>query len=263
MDQPSRDRPRTRAGFHARAPAVYTVFTVSGVLYLVAMASASTSALDGLILGPEGVRLEAFFASHLVHPTGLHLVLTMLFLLPAGVAVEKALGTPRFLVFYVFTAWGSTLVTLGSAALLWEPVVSCGAAGVALGCLVAVGVLHPDLRLFGIRALPPLRWLSWIFFFLLAALLAFVKPLPGKAPYFLLPQVSGAAFALGFLWIDPVCASLLRSVRKRREEQGRRKAAEVRQRVDRLLEKISASGYESLTRDEEQFLKQASKYFRR
>jgi membrane associated rhomboid family serine protease len=214
-----------------------------------------------LILDAREPTLASFFSSHLFHLNGFHLSITLLIVLIAGGILESRWGTPRFVVFYLFTAWGTALVAL-VCALLSEEMgqLSCGAAGVALASVVAVGLFYPDHRV--VRILPPTKHLAWVFVFLVSTGLVLLPALQPDRVYFYLPQVSGVAFALLFVRLDPIFLNLLDRWRAKRVRGRREKAVAMRLRVDELLDKISLSGYTSLTRDEKTFLRHASKHYR-
>jgi membrane associated rhomboid family serine protease len=203
----------------------------------------------------------SFFSSHLIHVDGWHLLLVIVVMLVAGGVLETRWGTPRFAAFYFFTALGASGVTLLARSLSHEEgVLSCGAAAVSLGSLVAIGYYYPDHRL--IRSLPPMKHLAWIGIFLGCAGLALLDGKAGESRVLLLPQASGVAFALLFVRLDPWCRGLVERWRANRERERREKVAAIRHRVDEILGKISSSGRGSLTRDEERFLRQASKLYK-
>jgi len=134
---------------------------------------------------------------------------------------------------------------------------SYGASGVALGCLVCMAVAFPDTYLFrGVSI--SLRQAIWALIFLGSAGLVLL----GKWSPFLLPQVSGVGFALGFLWLEPRIQAQRNQWRRKREEDREVRVREIRRRVDQLLAKISTEGYDSLTARERNFLKHASKYYK-
>ncbi len=253
MDQPFRDTPRIRTGHRNRPHAFWALLAVSSVISIVGWSSSGLE--DDIVLATRSPTLEAFLLSHLYYPQELVPALAALVIL--GRFLESRWGTSRFVVFYFFTALGGTIVTLACGVCLEEPHRSSGAMSVVLGLLVAAGAQFPEHR--WTSRSPPLKHLVWVAIFLTGAAMAY---LPGSSGYLLLPQVSGAPLGLLFLWLDPAYLrwkALRRAARL--EEEGKR-VYDIRVRVDRLLEKISSNGYDSLTRDEQLFLRQASKHFR-
>jgi len=254
MESRRRDQESARVVSRYWAPAVMLFVAVSLVL--------------GLIQGGENHKLQldkpsmaSFLSSHLIHLDGRHLLLVVVVMVVAGGVLETRWGTPRFAAFYFLTALGASAVTLLAAYLADEKgAVSCGAGAVCLGSLVAIGYNYPDHRI--IRSLPPMKHLVWIGVFLGAAGLALLDSRARESRVLLLPQVSGVAFALLFVRLDPWCRKLVDRWRAKRDRERREKVATIRHRVDELLAKISSNGRESLTRDEERFLRYASKLYR-
>jgi membrane associated rhomboid family serine protease len=266
MVQPYRDRSETDTSFRCRAPAAVLFFAVSLVLWLLGQGLGLEKGY-ALILDAESPTLASFFSSHLFHLNGFHLSFTLLIVLIAGGILETRWGTPRFVAFYLFTAWGTALVALACGLFTSESTgqLSCGATGVALGSVVTVGLFYPDHRV--VRILPPAKHLAWVLVFLVSTGLAILpvwQPdlLQRDRVYFYLPQVFGVAFALLFVRLDSIFLEFLDRWRARRARGRREKAVAMRLRVDELLDKISSSGYESLTSDEKTFLRHASKHYR-
>ncbi len=243
-----------------RAPVVTIFFVLALILWLLNLNPEGT---NGWVqrLHFDDVSTESFLTSHLFHESGLHLVTNSLVILLLGMILESRWGTPKFLAFYFSCAWGSSSFCLIMARSLGlENGYTCGAASVALGCLVSVGFLHPDTR--PVRWLPPSRYLVWVGIFVCCGVLVLVERHPLHGTLYLLPQAIGVPLALAFLSISPWYDRWLVRRRQRFEEEQRLRVREIRSRVDRLLEKISAEGYESLSPDELHFLRDASKHYR-
>ena len=260
MESPFREQPKIQTGSRYRAFASMLFCAVYVVLWVVA--SKAPQLLENQQLRLHDLKLESFLTSHLRHTNGYHFSLTLIMIFMTGWILETRWGTPRFVAFYLFVAWGTALVTVVAALALNETAPSYGASGVALGSLAAIGLLYPDHKL--VRQLPSAKYLAWMLVFLGGAGLAFLDraSLDPQKQTFLLPQVSGVAFALVFLLLDPWCQQLAKRWKAKREEERREKVVAIRHRVDELLEKIHSQGYESLTRDEKMFLRQASKHFK-
>jgi membrane associated rhomboid family serine protease len=247
---------KSEAGSRYRAFATMLFLAVIVVLWVL------SGLLENQRLRLSHFTLQSFLTSHLLHFNNLHYALTLLLILITGSILETRWGTPRYVFFYLFVAWGTALATILSQLIFGEPAPSNGAAGVVLGSFAAIGLLYPDHKL--IRHLPPMKHLAWMLIFLGGgglALLDRMSPDPEKQT-FLLPQISGVPCALVFLWLDPLCQRFLERWKAMREEERRERVVAIRHRVDQLLEKIHAHGYESLTRDEKLFLRQASKHYK-
>jgi membrane associated rhomboid family serine protease len=256
MDQPFRNRSRSRPGLQYRAPPAVIVFSAIAVV-LSLLGKSSPELSKDLVLSADKLTTEGFFASHLYHAYGYHLILVVLLMFSAGGVLESQWGTPRFVVFYLFTMSGSVLVTVATAALLQTKEPTCGAAGVSIGALVGAGYLYPEYRL--ARYAPAAKHLAWMMVFLAGAVLAFLHTSEGL---FLFPQVSGAGFAVLFLALEPWSRRLMTHWKARRRELRMKQVVAIRHKVEDLLAKISEEGYESLTRDEKSFLREASRHYR-
>ena len=240
------------------ASAVLVLVGVTGILWLIPEAFRGNHKLS-----IESHGIEELIASHLYHADGLHLASVLVVLVIAGGLLEsKCWGTFRFLAFFGFTALGSSIVTLVTAFIVNEKGASCGASGVAIGALVALGYSYPEHKL--TWWMPKTKHLVWVLVFLNIAFLAFIdrRYASGGERHFLFPQSSGAVLALAFLVLDPWVLSRVERWKLRREEERREKVVAIRDRVDELLGKITEEGYEKLTRDEQTFLRQASKHYK-
>ena len=246
-------------GMFFRAPMVAAFFVVSLLLWLI---GSDEERLRHLSLELASPTIESFLASHLFHRSGLELVFNLLVIVVTGAILETRWGTTRFVAFYFVCAWGSTGLTLALATLFGVDGFTCGSASVAFGCLVCVGYLFPEIRL--LRWVPPNRYLVWMVIFVGASLLVLLEVVERTAappgPYYS-PQVTGVPLTLLFLKLLPIYDKWLWRRLQRREEEARSRVREIRERVDQLLEKISNDGYESLSRDELNFLRSASKHF--
>ena len=239
-----------------RAPVVTIFFVVSLILWLLGR-DGEADWVQKLLF--DEVSTETFLTSHLFHADGYHLVTNSVLILLLGMILESRWGTLRFLGFYFFCAWGGSAFSVLLARVVpVEDGYTCGASSVALGCLVSVGVLHPEARL--VRWAPPNRFLVWAGIFAVCGVLALIETDDEKL--YLVPHAVGVPLALAFLSIVPRYDRWLVRRHRRLEEEQRIRVREIRSRVDRLLEKISAEGYESLSPDELHFLRNASKHYR-
>jgi membrane associated rhomboid family serine protease len=257
MDPPMRGQSKAQSAPRYWAPpASMLIFAMS--LFLSILAAKGIS-LEGQILRPASPTLESFLTSHLLYTSGYHLAVTLLLLLVLGGVLEARWGTPMYLAFYLCAALGTAAVTV-AAGTLGARGPSCGATGVVLGCLAAVGMLYSDHKL--IWFLPPLKYLTWAAILLLAAGLALLDARAAPDRGFNLPQVSGVAFGLLFAAFEPAWERATQRWKERREKGRKERVVALSLRVDQLLEKISDSGLDSLTPEEKSFLRQASKHYK-
>jgi membrane associated rhomboid family serine protease len=202
-----------------------------------------------------------------LHGGFMHLLFNMFTLFFLGPETERAMGSRHFLAMYLLSG------VLGGLGWIWlspQPHALCvGASGAIYGVLAAFATLYPRRRLtLLVFFIFPVTLMAWQ----LVAGLALVEfMLAGR------DQASGiahtahlaGAFA-GFLYIDQLFESthLRRLWGRLRDYVAQRPAAPRaappppdQAEVDRILDKISAQGIQSLTRAERQTLHRASRTF--
>lgn len=213
-----------------------------------------------------------------VHGGLLHLAANMLLLFVFGPPVERRLGGRAFLLYYMYCGVGTSALALGLSSFMALPPM-IGAGGSVLGVALAFAFAWPDVELVFFPV--PVRISARTLVLLLALTdLVFAISLPGGIAHvgFL------GGMAAGYLFFR------IQSVTSRRTEKAPKPiarrpvmapipvrqgspAAEVRpamarpevreeyssDEVDRVLDKISASGLQSLTPDERRFLDEVSK----
>jgi membrane associated rhomboid family serine protease len=216
------------------------------------------------------------FTYPLVHESVLHLLVTGLLVLAAGPRLERTLGARGFLVFYAYVAAGAALVGVALAQLVpFDPM--SGGLAPALGLVFAYAWIAGDREV----PLDPLPVRARIFTLATAVIggalvlgavrneaglsLAHLGGLPAAWLFFQLWKRAGPAEAVMPL---PIRRPALAPMQLQRAEQvaapetphgpvpvsmGVEDAAEA---VNRLLDKISARGLESLTPEERRILKE-------
>ena len=95
-------------------------------------------------LVPDHLRPYSLITSMFLHGGWLHLIGNMWFLWVFGSHVEDALGSARFLVFYLVSGIASGLVQLIMS--LGSPIPTIGASGAIAGVMGAFLVLYPRVR---------------------------------------------------------------------------------------------------------------------
>lgn len=265
-----RSVPETKKETHVRAHAAFLFLGASTVWFLIADDGSDLQALALWCLSPG---LSGILGCHLVHLSGLHLAANLVVVVAGGTMLESRWGTARFFAFYLLAVVGVSTVSIGVGLLAVhcglvrgaEPV-ALGASGLALACLTALAVTARDNDvMWRFQS----RYLFWTLILLGAAGLMVIDgqrafAVDGAAAkLFLAPQLSGVAFALVFLSIEPWVAARLETWRERRRSRRLEVVGQIRHRVDELLRKISVHGYESLTPDEKIFLQSASRHFKR
>ena len=215
-----------------------------------------------------------------VHSGFLHLATNMLWFYLLGTSVETRLGSRTFILFYIYCGVGAALVSL--LLNVFTPVgPMIGASGAVFGVSVAFAMLWPEAEMLVFPIPFPIKARTLV---LAAAMIEVVAAQ--------IPSMSGVAheahlggmFA-GWLFFKIQAFSRHRPVPAFREQPERavmvqqtaasreseRPAAPSRPltprtgsdpvaiEVDRVLDKISASGIESLTAEERRFLDEVSK----
>lgn len=217
-----------------------------------------------------------------IHGGFWHLFLNMLGLFFFGPPLERAWGSDAFIRFYVIAGLGGALFSV-----LFLPIVGdttvVGASGALYGLLLAFAMRWPDAPIYLWAVLP----IKAKYFVGALAFIAIVTSFQGSA--------SGVAnwthlggLVTAFLYLkfgDKLNASLARRKKdrrqrksgltvgqadkapKRRSEPRRRRGGSVDtdtlDEVDRILDKIRASGINSLSGDEREFLDEMSRRYRK
>lgn len=225
---------------------------------------------------PWGLLTYAF-----LHGSFLHLLGNMIALFMFGPPVERSLGSRAFVRLYVLAALGGPALSLALLPLTGSAIV-IGASAAVFGVMLAFVLEWPDAPVLVFPLPVPVK-AKWLVAFLAGlSLVAGVLGARDGVAHF--AHLGG--FAAAFLYLRG--ASLLTRARRdeaiertpavlvrpptadaaRRAEpvgpaRRRDRDATVLAEVDRVLDKISALGLQSLTPDERQFLDEMSKSFRR
>lgn len=251
-------------------PAVKWLLIANGAVFLVEILVAGLTGSD-LLLVLFGLRPATVIESGWVwqpltylflHAGLFHLLLNMFVLWMFGAEIERSWGTEEFLKYYVVCG-------LGAAALLfvfnWDSY-TIGASGAVLGVLLAFGMMFPERHIYLYFLIPvKAKWLV-----VGIAVLEVVYLIAGSRG-----GIANAAhlggMATGYVWIkrrgsgDGGTLERLVSKWRRRKlkvvDGGRERTldAETEAEIDRILDKISKHGLDSLTRREEKILDEASR----
>jgi membrane associated rhomboid family serine protease len=208
-----------------------------------------------------------------VHGGFFHLFFNMLILFFFGPPLEGMWGGREFLKFYVVAGLGGAVLSLIFAP-RW-PII--GASGAIYGVMLAFAMNWPNMSIY-IWGILPVK-AKWLVAFLTAAS---ILPLIGGAQDGIAHWAHLGGFAAGFLYLklnDQLTSRVDRlrnfvsrrklqveSDRAARAEQAKRRPARDEDRVldevDRVLDKISTSGLQSLSEDEVKLLDEVSKRYR-
>lgn len=250
------------------------------VLLLLATVLTAPAFVEALQFHPPSAarRPWTVLTSMFVHGSLLQLAGNMLLLFVFGPPVERRMGGRAFVSYYIYCGVGAALLMLGLSSVLPLPPM-IGASGAILGIALAFAFAWPDVEL--VFTPLPLRVSARTLVLLLAlADLVLALGAPGSAAH--VGYLGG--MAAGYLFFR------IQGLASRREEKEPKavirrpvmtpipvrqgtKAAEVRpamarpevreeyssDEVDRVLDKISAFGIQSLTTEERRFLDEVSK----
>lgn len=245
-----------------------TVF--SGDWFLAAFGFSPVSAL---------VRPWTFLTYMFLHSGLLHLLFNMLLLFWIGSPVEERMGGRGFLAYYLVCGLGGAVLSL----LLQQMVdvgLTVGASGAIYGVLLAFAWFWPDQRIM-VFPLPAPIPVKWLVAFLVAFSLVLASIGGGNVAH--LAHLGGVA--AGFLFLKAQDLRLARAERRLRgvaepsvllhpaahamrgaptPPRARRPPQRdaVQAEIDRVLDKISASGMASLTPAERKFLSEMSRKMR-
>ncbi len=245
-----------------------TVFT--GGWFLQVFAFAPTTALQ---------QPWTFLTYMFVHAGFLHLAFNMLMLFFFGPAVEDHMGGRTFLWYYLVCGLGGAALSFLIA--VFTPVAPfVGASGAVLGVALAFALMWPDAPILVFPLPVPIK-AKWLVLGL--AILDLAPALIGASDHVAhFAHLGGLLFGFLYLRGEALLRRPARPARQRRtmapaavagstdgarqREAPRRPAAPThaatQAEIDRLLDKISANGIESLTPEERELLSERSRQLR-
>lgn len=231
-------------------------------------------------LGGDSITTGALIADYLCMPSGIsqffsrfwtigsymflhvdlrHILSNMLWLWFLGRIFSELLGSKRLVTVYLLGGIAGGISYLIISAIIGDHnSVLLGASGSVLAIVVGVATHAPDYRIYPFGIPMKLKWLALISFLLTTAI-DFSSNTGGKAAH-----LGGAIF--GMLWAmnhkrGNIFAGMFERKSKLRVAHKRvndldynQQKTSIRKRVDEILDKISRSGYDSLSREEKDFL---------
>lgn len=216
------------------------------------------------------------FATYMfVHGGLLHLVFNMLMLFFFGPAVERRMGSNGFALYYFVCGLGGAIFSF--AVSIITPVMPfVGASAAVFGVSLAFAVNWPNAEIYVFPLPFPVKAKWLVTFLAVVNLLAAVTSAQDGVAH--LAHLGGFLFGFLFLRAQAVAERGPRPVRRRpdvarlpKKEERTRVAAgrgdearprDIQAQVDRLLDKISESGIESLTPAERRLLDDMSRQLR-
>ncbi|MFM2017811.1 MAG: hypothetical protein RL007_1467 [Bacteroidota bacterium] len=191
-----------------------------------------------------------------------HLISNMLWLWFLGRVFSDLIGNKKLMFVYIVGGLVGGLTYLITSAIVptLQFSVLLGASGSVMAIVVASARVAPDYKVYPFGIPLALKWLALISFILTTVLDLSVNT-GGKAAH-----IGGALFGLmygyslksgNFLSGLFTRKSHLKVAHSRlTDEEYNKRNISIRKRTDEILDKISRSGYDSLSRDEKNFLKQ-------
>ena len=222
-----------------------------------------------------------------IHGGFFHILFNMLALWFFGVELENVWGTRRFLTYYFLCGIGAGLSNLYLTPLFTTPAPTIGASGAIYGILLAFGMLFPDAPVF-LYFLFPIKAKYLVAIFIGIELFYGVTGTQNGVAHF--AHLGGALVGFVYLMMyrrsipafDRISDFFRRSkenvqssILSRRTYSNKKVVTDVhfkeikndrledhnvnQDKLDEILDKISASGYDSLTDEEKKILFNASK----
>jgi membrane associated rhomboid family serine protease len=183
----------------------------------------------------------------------LHFIINMFMFVMFGPEVERALGPRKFLRYYLICGVAGGLLTL----LPWFRAVTVGASGAVLGVLTAFGLLFPDRPVLLFFIPVPAKLVV-----LVMAIMQLVSAAGVQSGISYIAHIGG--MGAGYLMIRgfPFVNRMSRKIERRTREREDRRRADVKHRMDEILDKMNREGRDSLTQKDWRTLLDESKRMR-
>ncbi len=184
-----------------------------------------------------------------------HLIFNMLVLWMFGNEVERVLGTKRFLTLY-FTAG----IFAGICCCIftpWTPIV--GASGAIFAIEVAFAMYFPNSTV--IFYVFPMKAKYLVMIFAGITIFNCVVPKSGNVAHF--AHLGGLIYGFLFVRYSYRVAEYLKKWQIHQQGKEFMEEQELRAKVDEILDKVNREGLRNLTRRERNFLKSASKRYKK
>lgn len=263
------------------APALTRIIVINIVVFLLANLYVNIASSEywldyvGLSSSPRYVLYHPWtlFTYMFLHVNLLHILFNMLWLYWMGRLFVEYLGAKKFVYTYIIGGLaGGLLYLLVSNLTDSPPSLLMGASAGIMAVMVAMAVLLPNYPVFLILiGEVKLKWVV-LGAFLLFSIVDIRSNLGGKVSH-----IGGAVYGWIYIWqsrkgndFTYILGSFFKRIGKffsgGRAKTGKVKMKvprasrdEIQKRIDDILDKISRSGYESLTKEEKDFLFKSSK----
>lgn len=196
-----------------------------------------------------------------VHAGLFHLLINMLMLWFFAPAIEQAWGRKKFLIYYFFTGIGAGLCSFITSP--HSPIPIVGASGAIFGILVAYAVMFPETTVLFLFIFP--MKIKYAIFILGAINLLGAVSEPGSGiAYF--AHLGGGLFGYLYLksrWLQGILFKgpyhLSSFWQKRKDKASYQRKRDFESEVNRILDKVSREGLDSLTERERKILQRKSR----
>jgi membrane associated rhomboid family serine protease len=215
----------------------------------------------------KDLSVHQVFTYMFLHGGLFHLLINMFILWMFGTEIEMTWGTKQFFKYYFLTGVAGGIFTVMFQPNLAIPTI--GASGAVYGILVAYGVMFPNRTIY-LYFLIPMKVKWAVIFFVGIAFLGSLGSTGDGIGH--LAHLGGAAVGFIYLKLDWRLRNFFRLFspkriwnrfsyrqKSRKVEKNAQKAEEIMKRVDQILDKINAIGYDNISEEEKQFLDDASK----
>jgi len=255
-------------GFNVVPPAIKTIVIINAAFFLIALVVPALGLLIrqyGALWTLDSGHFEIWqLVSYMfLHGGFFHILFNMFALWIFGAEIENYWGTQQFTIYYFTCGIGAGLLNILLTSGGYPTV---GASGAVYGVLLAFGMMFPD-RLIYIYFLIPIKAKYLV---LLYAVIEFFSSFNENSGIAHFAHLGG--MLVGFIYITVMRGDLpfqdwiQKSFEKKSKKPSYQEPPSSTQikklraeRVDAILDKISKSGYESLSGEEKQILLEASK----
>jgi len=245
--------------------AIKILISINALLFLlryIAQSQFDLAQIFGLSSNSVWPMIWQPFTYMFIHGDFFHVFMNMFVLWMFGSEMESIWGKKEFLKFYFITGIGSGLIWLvfnfsGNAVLI-------GASGAIYGILLAYGLMFPNRKVL-IYFLFPVKVKYFVIFL---GLMAFVSSLSYSGSNIShLTHLSG--MMIGFVYMKSkwtikrlslLLNSYLASIKYKKSIKKEKQLANIQANVDKLLDKVSEVGFDSLSEDEKDKLFTYSKH---
>jgi len=245
--------------------AIKILISINALLFLlryIAQSQFDLAQIFGLSSNSVWPMIWQPFTYMFIHGDFFHVFMNMFVLWMFGSEMESIWGKKEFLKFYFITGIGSGLIWLvfnfsGNAVLI-------GASGAIYGTLLAYGLMFPNRKVL-IYFLFPVKVKYFVIFL---GLMAFVSSLSYSGSNIShLTHLSG--MMIGFVYMKSkwtikrfslLLNSYLASIKYKKSIKKEKQLANIQANVDKLLDKVSEVGFDSLSEDEKDKLFTYSKH---